>query len=414
MSDRLHIAHFTNTYLPNINGVARSVSTFRKALTAAGHNVFVFAQEAGDYVDEDPFIFRYPGVNIPKFNYSLTMPASHFVSTLLPSLKLDVIHSNHPVLLGNVALSKAEELNVPLVFTFHTQYDEYSHYVPFNQGFVKGVIAEWLVRYLQRCHHIVTPSDGIHEILLESGVRGPITTVPTGIDLAPFQSGDGEAVRRQLGWSDVRVLVSAGRLASEKNWVTLLHAVAAVMGERPDVRLVLLGDGPQRRELEALTEQLNIAKQVHFTGVVPFDRMPDYLRAADLFCFASVTETQGLVTMEAMAAGLPVVAVDAVGTDDIVTHGKEGLLTTNDADALAAAIGRVLDDDDLRADLAANGAAHAQRLDMMHQADRMVAVYRQAMVDRRAGRTVRVDAGPISTRLSDYLRILGQRVFDSA
>ncbi|MCB0130450.1 MAG: glycosyltransferase family 4 protein, partial [Caldilineaceae bacterium] len=140
------------------------------------------------------------------------------------------------------------------------------------------------------------------------------------------------------------------------------------------------------------------------------------LSGADLFLSLadSIQETFGLAPVEAMAAGLPVVAVDAVGTDDIVTHGEEGLLTTNDADALAAAIGRVLDDDDLRADLAANGAAHAQRLDMMHQADRMVAVYRQAMVDRRAGRTVRVDAGPISTRLSDYLRILGQRVFDSA
>jgi hypothetical protein len=141
----MHIAHFTNTYKPNVNGVVRSVSTFRAGLMRLGHLVFIFAQETpSDYEEPEPFIFRYPGVNIPIFDYSLTMPASPFVSKLLPSLKLDVIHSNHPILLGNAAADQAEKLGVPLVFTFHTSYldyvDTYADYIPSSKAFIGGVV----------------------------------------------------------------------------------------------------------------------------------------------------------------------------------------------------------------------------------------------------------------------------------
>jgi len=125
----MHIAHFTNTYKPNINGVSRSVSSFRKALTMLGNNVFVICQEARDFEDQEPFIFRYPSISIPAFDYSLSVPVSNFMDKLLPTLKIDVIHSNHPVGLGSTAVSKAKELDLPLVFTFHTQYAAYASFL---------------------------------------------------------------------------------------------------------------------------------------------------------------------------------------------------------------------------------------------------------------------------------------------
>ena len=173
MTDIMRIAHFSNTYKPDINGVARSVSTFREGLSRLGHHVFVFAQEApSNYEETEPYIFRYPGLHVPQFSYSITVPSSRTFNKILPILKPHVIHSNHPIALGDVAAKRAEKLNLPLVFTFHTNYVGYAEeytaaYIPWSQNFVVDVIVDGLVRYLDRCHHIVTPSDSVKQGLAE-------------------------------------------------------------------------------------------------------------------------------------------------------------------------------------------------------------------------------------------------------
>ncbi len=322
----MRIAFFTNSYYPVISGVVRSVSSFRQALSDMGHDVFVFAPGSPDTRDKEPYIFRYPSLDLGLPNdVPATIPIWSFVDTLLPPLKLDVIHSHHPILLGTVAANKAEELDVPLVFTFHSQYREYSRYVPLTQElvqeFVKEVIDTWLVDYIGRCQHIVVPSESIRlQLARDYGVTSRVTVIPTGLDLQKYAQADGEAVRRARGWNNDRVLISAGRLAREKNWETLLKAMPAVIEQHPQARLVILGEGEERASLETLATKLGIRERVEFTGSVPFNEVPAYLKAADLFCFASVTETQGLVTLEALAAGLPVVAVDANGTRDVVAN----------------------------------------------------------------------------------------------
>jgi glycosyltransferase involved in cell wall biosynthesis len=403
----MNIAHFTNTYKPNVNGVVRSVSTFREALIRMGHLVFIFAQEAPhDYEEPEQFIFRFPGVNVRKFNYSLTVPSSSFINKLLPSLKLDVIHSNHPMLLGNAAIKRAKKLNLPLVFTFHTRYveyaDEYAAYVPHSRAFVENVMVDGLVKYLRQCQHIVTPSDSVKHALEEyGGITERVTTIPTGIDLDPFQQADGQAVRQKYNLGQKKVLVSIGRLAEEKNWKVLLSALAQVIQRQNDLHLILIGEGPQHKELESYARELGLAEHVIFTGLVPFAEIPSHLKAADIFFFASVTETQGLVTMEAMAAGLPVVAVDATGTRDGVENGVQGLLTDNDSQALAQALETVLDDDTLFARLKAGAAEKAKSFDMMLQAKKMVAVYEQAVEDKKANRFVAVDRDRVKAKIKE-------------
>lgn len=391
--NRMHIAHFTNTYLPFTNGVTRSVSTFRKALTASGHNVFVFAQEASGYKDKEPFIFRYPALELPVQDYPLAIPVSGFVDKLLPALKLDVIHAHHPALLGQVASRKAGDLDLPLVFTHHTRYQEYSHYAAaLPQELVKDVIQRWLADYMEHCQHVVVPSESIKQMLVKTyGIQERVTVVPTGIDLEVYQKADGRSLRQQHGWEESTVLISVGRLALEKNWRTLLAAVALVMERHNDVRLVLLGDGDDRKELATYSRELGIAGRVEFLGTVPFDEIPHYLKAADLFCFASTTETQGLVTLEAMAAGLPVVAVDATGTADAVEDGVDGILTPNDSQALGEAIERVLNHEDLQRRLREAVTAKVRQFDTSKQAERLVAVYHQAIADKKTGRFVLVD-----------------------
>ena len=389
----MHIAHFTNTYHPVTSGVVRSVSSFRKALTDLGHNVFVFAQASARYRDEEPFIFRYPALQLPLQEYPLTIPVSNFVDTLLPSLKLDVLHAHHPALLGQVAARKAESLRLPLVFTHHTRYREYSHYAfALPQGLAKKVIERWIGDYISQCQHIVVPSESIKRLLVETyGVNEGVTAVPTGIDLAAYQQATAGDIRAQNGWQTDRLLISVGRLAKEKNFATLIRAVQPIIQHHDDVRLLILGEGEERDALAALAEKLGIADKVHLMGKVPFDTVPGYLKAADVFCFASITETQGLVTLEAMAAGLPIVAVDATGTSDVVTDGKEGLLAENESEALGAAIRRCLADEALRLRLAAAAADRAREFTLERQAKRLVSVYEEAMAAKKAGFALKPD-----------------------
>lgn len=389
----MHIAFFTNYYHPVVNGVVRSVASFRETLMKQGHNVFIFAQSNPNYKDTEPFIFRYPSLPLPLGEISTALPVSPFVDQLLPMLKLDVIHTHHPILLGQTAARKAGELDLPLVFTFHTQYWEYTHYVPFPQEtvqeFLKNAVHRWLKEFMQKCQHIIIPSESMREILVRDyGLHERYSVIPTGTNLEPFLNADGKALRLEKGWQDEKVLISVGRLSPEKNWDTLLRAFAKTSEKHPDSRLVLIGDGTARQSLEELSSALGVTDRVTFTGALPFEDIPRYLKAADLFVFASVTETQGLVTIEAMAAGLPVVAVDGPGTRDIVGHGKQGFLVENDPDALAKGLNKLLSDPQRIKRLSNHALKKAKTFDINQLGKQLIGVYEQAIEDKKAGQFV--------------------------
>ena len=386
----MHVAFFSNAYLPVVTGVVRYVDTFRQGLTELGHNVFICAPRARKYEDRTPFVFRYPSLEIGLgYDLQMVVPVSRSVSQLLPSLKLDIIHSHHPFLLGETAAEKAAKLNLPLVFTFHTRYREYSHYVGIDQDLVKEITHRWLSDYLRKCHHVIVPSSSIKQMLVDDyGVSQQVTIVTTGIDLTPYDTADGQPIREARGWGDDTVLISVGRLAKEKNWETLLRAAAKVFARRDGVRLAAIGDGVERKAIQSLANELDLTERVDFVGKVPFAEVPNYLKAGDIFCFASVTETQGLVILEAMAAGLPVVAVDATGTCDAVEHGRQGLLTDNDSDALARSIEQMLDDRAMLNGFSEAARKQAEEFSMQRQSQKMLAAYEQAIEAHRAGRTL--------------------------
>ncbi|MBK9926968.1 MAG: glycosyltransferase [Anaerolineales bacterium] len=390
----MHIANFTNTYLPVISGVVRSIRSFRDELTRQGHNVFIFAQEHADYVDKDPFIFRYPSLSLPtEVDVSAVIPISSFIDHLLPAVKLDVIHTHHPFLLGQTAATKAQELNLPLVFTFHTQYREYTHYIPFPmeavQNFIKNAMDRWLQDFMRRCQHIIIPSESMREILVNDyGLKNNFTVIPTGIDLEAYRTASGEKIRKKRNWENDTVMISVGRLAPEKNWPLLLQATALVLKDFPQFRLVLIGDGQDRNTLEGLAKELGIRRRVTFTGALSFSEIPSYMKAANLFGFASITETQGLATLEAMAAGLPVVAVDASGTRDILKHGQQGYLVENNAEALAAGIIKLLSNPDRMQKFAEAAYKKALSFNIEYLTNKLLGVYEQAIRDKKKNRFV--------------------------
>ncbi|MBK7320811.1 glycosyltransferase [Candidatus Villigracilis affinis] len=392
----MHIANFTNTYLPVISGVVRSVRSFRDELTHRGHNVFIFAQEQMDYTDKDPFIFRYPSLNLPTgIDIPTAIPISPFIDRLIPAIKLDVIHTHHPFLLGNTAATKAQELNLPLVFTFHTQYREYTHYVPFPmetvQNFIKSTVDRLLQDFMRRCQHIIIPSESMRETLVNNyGLKNNFTVIPTGVDLEAYRTASGEKIRKKRRWEKDIVMISIGRLAPEKNWPTLLHAAALVIKDIPQFRFVLIGDGTDRKSLEELAKELGIQKRVTFTGSLSFAETPSYMKAANLFGFASITETQGLATLEAMAAGLPVVAVEASGTRDILKHGQQGYLVENNPEALAAAIKRLLSNPERMQKFAQAAYKKAQSFNIENLTGKLLDVYEQAIRDKKKNRYVTV------------------------
>lgn len=305
----------------------------------------------------------------------------------MPSLKLDVVHTHHPVLLGQTAARKADEFSLPLVFTFHTQYREYTHYFPLPQetiqNFLKDAVDNWLKDYMRMCQHIVIPSESMKRTLINDyGLKGRYTVVPTGIDLQPYLSADGQSLRASQNWQDEIVMVSIGRLAPEKNWTTLLQAIRHAHSKHPQLRLLLIGDGPEKDQLQDLADQLGIADKVTFAGQIPFSEVPRYLKAADLFGFASTTETQGLVTMEAMAAGLPIVAVDGSGTRDILEDGRQGYLVPDDAEALASATSKLLGNAEALEQFGLNALEKAKTFDVNYLAKRLLDVYEEAIQAR--------------------------------
>lgn len=377
----MRILVFSNTYKPIVSGVVTSISLFRQGLVKAGHDVHIIAPEYEDYEDEEPYVFRFPALDLPeRVDLSLPIP---FKTTMLPTvrgLKPAVIHSQHPFAMGGLATDFARDLNLPLVFTMHSHYDVYiQQYVPIAPK-LAGVLAEEVVkRYLEKCAHVVAPTPKIRDFILhEYEADVPVTVVPTPVDLSMYHDLEPQRVRAELGLEDAELLLYVGRLVEEKNLDFLLQAFARVVAWRPQARLLLVGKGMHERSLRRLAHKLGLGKRVIFGGPVLHDEIPHYVAAADLFVFTSQVETQGLVLIEAMAAGTPVVAVEAPGSADALAEGG-GVLAPAQEEAFADAVLALLADEPRRRAMGERAACVVQRYTISSTTARMVNVYEEAI-----------------------------------
>lgn len=376
----MRILIFSNAYKPSVSGVVTSIAMFRQGLIGSGHDVHIVAPEYADYQDKEPYVFRFPALDLPeRLDFSLVLPFKTTMAPTVYGIRPDVVHSQHPVLMGELAAAFARDLGLPLVFTFHTRYDEYvQRYVPLVSELAGVVAEEFVGRYLERCAHVVAPTPSIRDLILQDyGHDVPVTVVPTPVDLGQYQDLAPHHVRADLALEDAEVLLYVGRLSREKNLDFLLRAFALVHANRPQVRLLLVGKGPHENSLKRTVQKLDLGSSVVFTGLVPHSEVPHYAAAADLLVFASLVDTQGLVLIEGMAAGTPVVAVEAPGPADVLAEGG-GLLTAPREDAFATAVLELLADGPRRQALGAQAARAVRRYSISATTARLVSVYEEA------------------------------------
>ena len=377
----MKVAHFTNNYLPFRGGVTTSVETLCRGLEARGHAAWVFAPRFSDDADASERVVRYPSLPAATYpEFALAVPWSPLAARRVREERFDVFHAHHPFLLGPVARRLARRQGRPLVFTYHTRYDKYAHYVPLPRRLVAAAAVGLSTRFAMSADAVIAPSALIRNELMARGVETPIAVVPTGVNLEHFAPGDPVAARRALGFaSDDRILLYVGRLDREKSVGRILAAFERVVGTVRRARLLLVGHGTEAEALQRQARALPVGNRIVFLGVRPHQALVECYRAADLFLFASETETQGLVLAEAAACGIPAVTVSGPGCEEVVRDGETGLLTKPDSASLAEAAIGLLVDDARRIGMAERARAVAEReFDVRFQVERTLALYAEA------------------------------------
>lgn len=344
----MNIVMLSNTYAPHVGGVARSIEAFARQYRKLGHQVLVVAPQFENAKTSSKDVERIPAVqNFNGSDFSVALPVSGLLSDRLDAFEPHIVHAHHPFLLGMTALRIARYRQLPLVFTHHTMYEQYTHYVPGDSPLLQRFAVELVTQYANLTDRVFAPSESVAQLLRERGVTAPITVVPTGVELSQFRTGDGLSFRRRCGIPDHAFVVGhIGRLAPEKNLAFLATAIAGFIAAGPagdgsarEVHCLVVGAGPSEADIRTVFERAGVAARLHLDGIQTRQALADAYHAMDVFAFASISETQGMVLTEAMAAGKPVVALDASGVREVVVDQVNGrLLAEADAAGFAAAL----------------------------------------------------------------------------
>jgi 1,2-diacylglycerol 3-alpha-glucosyltransferase len=381
----MRILMLSDVYFPRVNGVSTSIQTFRRQFAALGHDVLLIAPSYGPATEPEAGIVRLPARRVP-FDPEDRVMGFNAAVELEPALRerrFDLIHIQTPFVAHYAGAALSKRLGLPRVETYHTFFEEYlHHYVPVVPGSWMRALARRFSR--AQCNDldaVVVPSLAMRDVLREYGVDTPVEIIPTGIELERLSGGNGAAFRRRHGIAPERpVLVHVGRVAFEKNIDFLLRMLVRVHAAVPDVLLVIAGEGPSSKHLQSLARRLGLERSVLFLGYL--DRrnaLLDCYCAGDAFIFASRTETQGLVLLEAMALGLPVVSTAVMGTRDILEPGRGAVVPGEDETEFAARVVELLRDPVLRARLSREAREYATEWSAPRMAARMLELYARVL-----------------------------------
>lgn len=351
----MRIGLFTDTYFPQVSGVATSIRTLKTELEKLGHTVFIFTTTDKDVNRyEDWQIIRIPSV--PFFAFKDRRIAYRGFSTALEiarQYQLDIIHTQTEFSLGLLGVWIAKELRIPVVHTYHTQYEDYVRYIA--KGMVlRPSMVKYIVRgFMSDLDGVICPSEIVYDLLMKYKVKVEKRVIPTGIELAKFErpeitSENIADLRGKLGISNQEtMLLSLSRVSYEKNIQAVLAALPAVLEENPDVKLVVAGDGPYLSDLKAQAKRLNITDAVIFTGMIAPSETALYYKAADFFISASTSETQGLTYLESLASGTPIIAHGNPYLDNVINDKMFGTLYYEERDLAGAILEAVIATPDL-------------------------------------------------------------------
>ena len=378
----MKIGMFINYYTPSKGGMETSVINLSKGLEKAGHEVFIFAPEYPNYKDKERNIFRYKSIrfNYGGYFYVIPVPFGSKMKEIVKELKLDILHSHQPYSLGSEAMKFSKELDIPLVFTYHIKYEDYSHYIPLVPNSIsKKYIRKVTVGYSNKCDAVISPSTAIKKLLEDHGIKAPVKIIPSGINIDNFANDTGKKKKIREKYQikqDEIVLITACRLTKEKNLEFLVNSFAKIAQKEKNVKFMIVGDGAVKKDLEKMAEEFGIKDRIIFTGLVDRTSIVSLYQASDIFVFASKTETQGLVAVEAMAAGNPVVAVRASGIEDIVKDGEDGSLTSVSEEEFSKSVLKIIRDNDLRLKMSANAKTNSRKFEIAPWVDKVVELYK--------------------------------------
>ncbi len=397
----------TDTYIPQVNGVATSVSLFKKYLENLGEKVYVFAPMVPK---NESRTFKVSGLKFfwePQHRFAI--PISRKMLNLTMKLNVDIVHSHAPFSMGFQALRISGKLGIPHIHTYHTLLTEYRHYVPLPFRPTEEAVKEFSTWFCNSTNAVIAPTNKIKEELSSYGVTVPIHVLPTGIDVENFQRPMKFSIRERHSIpQNQKIILYAGRIAKEKNLEFLLGAFALLHSEFKNTTFIMVGNGPEMHEILHRASRMGIEDHIIMTGYIPREHLVEYYRQSDVFAFASVTETQGLVVLEALASGLPVVAVAKEGIKDVLKNGV-GCILLNKVEKIpfVNALLKILKDPILIENMSNDGVKYVtDHWSMNTMARRLDDIYREVL-ESSTIRRKKYDSQSFFT----YLHRFGLRVF---
>lgn len=386
----LTVAMFTDNYFPFIGGVPISIRRLSVALRARGHKVVIFAPDYPMPCEAEEDLERFKLLYYHKrglFQFPCTNTLSPKIEKAFTATHFDLVHVHHPFFMGRKGVALAKKYDLPVVFTYHTRIDQYAENIPFLKLIFQNILSHRMVRkFAQKCNGIIAPTKSAKEYLENIGVSRHKVVLPTGVDFGEYMPVNRELIReiknRYVPEGQV-LLCSASRLAIEKNLSFLIEGLRLVK-ERSDrpFRCLMLGDGPERENLQRQIDESGLSNEVVLAGQIPPTDMAAHFQAADVFVFSSLSETQGMVILEAMAGGCPAVCVRSSGTDDVVQDGANGYKTLEEPGLWAEKVAYLLEHDEERQAMGQNAAKYAQSFSEEKIAERVEAFYNKCIVER--------------------------------
>lgn len=389
----LRIGLFTDTYAPQVNGVSISLQLVSEGLKKRGHQVTIFAPRFPGYHDEQPSVVRLPSLKYlndpPIYVAVLGTPRSTWSLT---RKHFDVLHAHSPLSVGLLAYLTASTKNLPLIYTYHTSITDYTHYLKFIGG--TGIIrhgARWFSTASTNLgDQIVVPSPKFHRLLLSQKVNKPIHTVPNGIDLSNFKvSKNPGSLRNRLGIKkDAPILLSLGRMDPEKHLDFLVDAFALLVKQYPDARLVFAGDGSARKGVEEKVAAMHLKDCVHFLGMINRTEIPDVLHDATVFLSASITEVHPISVIEAIASGLPLVAVQDEAFEGMIENDQNGYLVPMDVKVFSEKVSALIADPEKLERFGKRSAELSQKFSIEGQVETLENLYIEAILQNWRGKSI--------------------------